>query len=161
MTPYQFGIRVGRAVEPDAALARFADAIMESDPVSHQVRVYFDRYAPSLVEAVVVAVRDLDSAGVPPEAAVPDDDLITLGAVAARLELPGRTVGGLLHHGPPPLWHCANEPVYRWAEITSTLRVPGDPAAARVLEAANLALRLRRVTGADPALAPLRGLAAG
>jgi hypothetical protein len=160
MTAFQFGIRVA-PVAPAAVLARCPDAIMESHPVSYQIRVYFDRHAPTLVEAVLTAVRDLDGAGVPPETAVPDDDLITLSAVAARLGLSGRTVGGLLHGGPPPLWRCAGVPVYRWAEIAPRLRVPRDPASARVLEATNLALRLRTVTGDDPALAPLRGLAAG
>jgi hypothetical protein len=156
----QFGVRVTPAVQPAAVLARCADAIVESDPVSGQVRVYVDRLAPSPADAVVAVVRDLDAAGAVAVAAVSDDDLITLDAVAVRMGQSRRTAGDLLHDGPPPLWHCAGEPVYRWVEVAARLRIPGDAASARVLAATNLALRLRTVTRDDPALAPIRGLVA-
>jgi hypothetical protein len=153
--PHQFGVRLAGAVAPAVLLDHCVDAVVEFDPAAAVVRAHFDRAAPSLAEAVVAAVRDVDASGVTPVAMLPDDDLVTVGVVAARVAVSRRVVEALLHDGPPPLWHCAGEPVYRWAEVAPRLRVGVDSASTRVFEAANLALRLRTLTRADAALAAL------
>jgi hypothetical protein len=146
---------------PAALLDHCADAVVEHDPVARELRAHFDRAAPSLAEAVVSAVRDVDAGGLISLAAQPDDDLVTLGAVAARLGVSRRVAEGLLHGGPAPLWQCSDEPVYRWTEVAPRVRVRGDSASARIFEAANLALRLRTLTRADATLAGLTRLVDG
>jgi hypothetical protein len=153
VTPFQFGVLVERgAVAPAALLDRCGDAVVEHDPVARQVRVRFDRAGASLVEAVVAAIRDVDAGGPVPLAVEPDDDLVTLGVVAVRLGVSRQVAEGLLTDAAPPVWRCADEPVHRWSAVVQRLRVRGDPASARILEAANLALRLRTMTRADAAL---------
>lgn len=156
MTPFQFGVRLGRAVAPAGLLARCADAVVEHLPARHETRAHFDRAGPgSLVEAVLAAVRDLDASGLTPLEAVPDDDLVTLGAIARRLGVSRPVVADLLHTGPPPLCRCAEEPVYRWADVASALRIRRDRGSARIFQATNLALRLRTLTRDDAGLAGL------
>jgi hypothetical protein len=165
VTPFQFGVLVERGpvtpVTPVALFARCADAVVEHDPAARELRAYFDRAGPpSLAAAVVAAVRDLEASGLAPVAAEPDDDVVTLGAVAARLGVSREITEALLHDA-APVWRCSDEPVYRWPEIASRLRVRADSASARIFEAANLALRLRTLTRADAALAVLTELIDG
>jgi hypothetical protein len=160
VTPFQFGVLLAPA-GPPALLGRCADAAVEHDPAAREIRAYFDRAGPSLVDAVVAAVLDIDAGGLTPLTVAPDDDVVTLGAVAARLAVSRRVAEGLLHDSPPPLWRCADEPVYRWSAVTQRLRIRGDPASTRIFEAANLALRLRTLTRADAALAGLARLVDG
>jgi hypothetical protein len=150
--PFQFGVRLVPGAHPAALLARCADAAVEHDPAAREVRAHFDRAGPSLVEAVVSALRDVDASGLTPAQVVPDDDLVTLAAVAARLGTSRRVAEALLHDGPPPSWHCAGEPVYRWPEVAPRLRAAGESASERIFTAANLALRLRALTRDDAAL---------
>jgi hypothetical protein len=150
--PFQFGVRLVPAPHPAVLFAHCADAVVEHDPAAREIRVHFDRSGSTLGDVVVSAVRDIAASGLTAAQVVPDDDLITLGAVAARLGTSRRIVEGLLHDGPPPLWQCADEPVYRWPDVAPRLRVADEPASGRILEAANLALRLRALTRDDPAL---------
>jgi hypothetical protein len=156
VTPFQFGVVVERGVvAPVALFARCGDAVVEHDPTAHELRAYFDRAGPpTLAAAVVAAVRDVEASGLAPVAAAPDDQLVTLGAVAARLGV-SREIAEALLRDAAPLWRCSDEPVYSWPEIASRLRVRADPASARTFEAANLALRLRTLTRADAALTVL------
>jgi hypothetical protein len=182
MTVFQFGVRVaapeagstGRA-EPDArpastkeplvaplVLGICADAVVEGGPPTHRALVYFDRDAASLPAAVVTSVLDLEHSGLDCLAVVPDDDLVTLGVIAPRLGLPPGAAGGLLD-GPVPAVECGGFRVFRWSDIVAWLRSePGSaagpapapvPPRPPVFAALNLALRLRRLVRADPALA--------
>jgi hypothetical protein len=159
--PFQFGVRLVPPPHPVALLAHCADAVVEHDPAARETRVHFDRNGSSLGDVVVSALRDVAASGLTAAQVVPDDDLITLAAVAARVGTSRRVVEGLLHGGPPPLWHCADEPVYRWPEVAPRLREAGDPASERIFEAANLALRLRALTRDDAALTVLTRIVDG
>jgi hypothetical protein len=159
--PFQFGVRLVPGPHPAVLLARCADAAVEHDPAAREVRAHFDRAGPSLVEAVVSALRDVDASGLTPAQVVPDDDLMTLAAVAARLGTSRRVAEALLRDGPPPLWHCAGEPVYRWPEVAPRLRADSESASERILTAANLALRLRTLTRDDAALTVLTRIIEG
>jgi hypothetical protein len=164
VTPFQFGVLLAPAAAPagsPALLGHCADAVVEHDPAAREVRVHLDRTGSSLAEAVVAAVLDIEAGGLAPLAVAPDDDIVTLGAVAARLAVSRQVAGELLRDGPPPLWLCADEPVYRWSEVAQRLRIRGGPASPRFFETANLALRLRTLTRADAALAGLARLVDG
>ena len=164
MTPHQFGVLLasaGSPATPGTLLDRCADAVVEHDPAARQLRAHFDRAGQSLAAAVAAAVVDIDAGGPAALAVEPDDDLVTLGAVAGRLGVSRRVAEALLHGSPPPVWHCSGEPVYRWSQVAPRVRVRGDPASTRIFEAANLALRLRTLTRANAALAGLARLVDG
>jgi hypothetical protein len=153
VTPFQFGVRLGRAQPGRCGDHVGADLVVEHDPARRETRAHVDRAGPaSLPEAVLAAVRDLDAGGLAPLAAVPDDDVVTLSAVAARLRVPRAVAEELLHAGPGPLWCCSGEPLFGWAEVASALRMRRDRASTRIFEATNLALRLRTLTRDDIAL---------
>jgi hypothetical protein len=157
--PFQFGADVAGA-PPGAAVGllfgRCADAVVEFDATAGRTWVLFDRVAPSMLDAVVSGVRDLDAAGLVALAIGPDDEVITAGGVAARLglgvaaleEMLAATAPGGRVRAPRPVWHCVGEPLYRWPDVTAWLDVPGfDPSVpevdSAVFEAVTLTLRLR------------------
>jgi hypothetical protein len=139
------------------------DAVVEGGPVPHRALFYFDRDAASFAAAVVTAVLDLERSGLACLAVVPDDNLVTVGVIAPRVGVSPRRLGGLLRDGPPPVYRCAGEQVFRWSDVVAWLRTASGPAppvgeagAAApepVLAALNLALRLRRLIGGDPVVA--------
>jgi hypothetical protein len=145
VNPFQFGAALVDK-PPGAAVggffARCADAVVEYDAIAEETRVYFDRDGPSLADAIVSGIRDLDAAGLVTVAAGPDDELITAGAAAARLGLDRAVLDELLDITlTRPVLHCAGEPVFRWPQLAERLAVPRvDPA---IFEAVTLALRLR------------------
>jgi hypothetical protein len=180
VTAFQFGVRVAapRRDEPDGwepivgapaagepvvlaplVRGRFADAVVEGGVSSRRALVYSDREAANLAAAVVTAVLDLEHDGLDCLAAVPDDDLVTLGVIAHRLGLAPRAARGLVLDGPAPVLRCGGERVFRWSDLAVRLPSAPDPTPEPVLAALNVALRLRRLIRGDPALADaVRGL---
>jgi hypothetical protein len=149
VTLFQFGLDVSPGPpEGDlrALFDRCDDVAVEYDAPTGRARIRFDRIAPSMVDAVVSGVRDLDHAGLVASGVVADDDLVTATGVAARLGRTRQAADRLLHGDPPPggwpgaevwdearapargprwAWMCAGEPLYRWSEVSAWLRAHG------------------------------------
>ncbi|MGI5236526.1 hypothetical protein [Dactylosporangium sp. CA-139066] len=123
--------------------------------------VAFDRMAPSLIDAVVSGVRDLDSAGLPVAAAIADDPLVTAETIAERVDRPVAAVRswGL----PGVVREHPRRPVYDWPEVLEWLtgRVPvleGASGEAATFEAVTLTLRVRALGPRLERMTPLRSL---
>lgn len=115
--------------------------------------VHFNRAAPSLAEAIVSAVRDIESVGLRPMR-VRDDDLLTLADIADRV---GRSRESVRRYatgergggGFPPPVNPEHEGTlfYRWSEVGGWLRerlgIEVDETD-RVLVVANLLLQARQ-----------------
>ncbi|MDT4986403.1 MAG: hypothetical protein QOI74_497 [Micromonosporaceae bacterium] len=154
MTLQQFRLVVDQPVDQDTATAlaqRCDDVTIERLPPRPGALITFDREAPSLVDAILSAVRDLDAVGLPAARVRDDDDLVTLAIIAervgrsreaVRLWSVGRTGPG----GFPSPVDALSVAYYRWSQVAPWLRdrmgmpVP-DPEP--VLAAVNLALQLR------------------
>jgi hypothetical protein len=136
----------------EALLDRCRDATITKETRRQTVEVTFDREAPTLIDAIVSAVRDCDAVGVPPTHVRDDDDFVTLADVAervgrsreaVRLWSIGRTGPGGF---PPPVDMGISTAFYRWSQVAPWIRermgMPvHDPEP--VLAAINLALQLR------------------
>jgi hypothetical protein len=137
---------------------------VEVVPAEGAAWVAFDRVAPTLVDAVVSGVRDLDAAGVGIDRAVDDDPLVTLEVIAARIGRPVEVVRGWAGF-PAPVREHPRRPVYHWPDVSAWLdrhrspvpRVGGGEAAA-ALEAVTLALRLRALAPRLERMPPIRSL---
>jgi hypothetical protein len=155
MTLQQFGIAVDQPVDDAAQTALFercGDVAIGRTRDRPGAVISFDRDAPTLIDAILSAVRDLDAIGLPAARVCDDDDLVTLAVVAervgrsreaVRLWSVGRTGPGGF---PAPIDGGLKVAYYRWSQIAPWLRdrmgmpVP-DPEP--VLAAVNLALQLR------------------
>jgi hypothetical protein len=166
MRLWQFGIDVDR-VPNDAELgwlfARCSDLSVEASARRQWTRVSVDRVAVSLVDAVVSAIRDLDTVALPPAVVLADDDLVTAAVIAER---------GGFRPGQLPLWlpwtgHPTSSGLYRWSAVSAMLggelgaTRTDDAAADSVLTAINLALRLRSLAPRVERLRTIRSLIAG
>jgi hypothetical protein len=127
--------------------------VIEHDPTRRTVELTFIREERALIDAIVLAVREVEAAGlVASRVGGQDDDLMTLGAIAervgrtreaVRLWQTGRTGPGGF---PAPVDTGASTRYYRWSQVVPWLRermgmpLPDpDP----IVSAANLALQLR------------------
>jgi hypothetical protein len=155
ITRQAFGLVVDRKPDPSTANALFErceQVTVEIDPGRPGTVVQFVRHAPSLMDAILMAVRDLDSVGLAAIGIEDDGDLLTLAAIAdrvgrsreaVRLWSVGRTGPGGF---PSPAYRRQQTTYYRWSQVAPWLRerlgmpVP-DPEP--VLAAVNLALQLR------------------
>jgi hypothetical protein len=155
VTLQQFGIVVDQPVDEATQRALFArcrDVTIERKPNHSGALIMFDRPAPTLIDAILTAVRDLDAVGLCAARVRDDDDLVTLAVIAkrvgrsreaVRLWSIGRTGPGGF---PAPIDIDASVAYYRWSQVAPWLRermkmpVP-DPEP--VLAAVNLALQLR------------------
>jgi hypothetical protein len=148
---------------------RSDDATVELEPASGEAWVAFDREAPTLVDAIVSGVRDLDSVGIIPRQVRDDDDVVTLGLIAQRIGRPEDAVRrwamGLTGPGgfPAPVVEHPRRPCYLWSEVVPWLsrhygHEPQD--ASMALKAVNLALELRAMGPDVERMAAIRGLLA-
>jgi hypothetical protein len=143
------------------------DTCIETDPPSGEAWISFDREAPSLVDAIVTAVRDLHCAGLEPVRVSEDDDVVTLGVIAQRVGRSETAVrgwaDGLTGPGgfPAPIVEHARRSCYRWSEVAPWLKVHFGheaPDVTTTLRAVNLALELRAMTPDVDRMAAIRGL---
>jgi hypothetical protein len=116
--------------------------------------VAFDRDAPTLLDAVISGVRDLDRFGLSATRVRDDDDFVTLADIAdrvgrsreaVRLWSVGRTGPGGF---PLPVNVNASTSYYRWSQVAPWLRSRMEldvPDPEPVLAAINLALQLRAI----------------
>jgi hypothetical protein len=171
MRPHRFSIVVDQLVDESAQHAvaqRCPDATITRTPGRPGAVITFGRDAPTLTEAVVSGVRDLDAVGVR-ATSVRDDDLVTIAAIAARagrspetirLWVAGRTGPGGF---PEPVEFRLGAAQYRWGRVASWLRANAGVAVADpepVLIAVNLALQLRAVAPRVPRMDTIRALIA-
>ncbi|MGC9670516.1 helix-turn-helix transcriptional regulator [Planosporangium sp. 12N6] len=171
MRPQRFSLVTALPVDGSAreALAeRCPDVTVTPDPDGPGALVGFERDAPTLVDAVVSAVRDLDAVGVQ-ALGVRDDDLVTLAEIADRIgrsrEAVRRWAAGRTGPGafPPPADVRVGTAHYRWTEAAPWLRqrlgvpVPDTEAA---LAALDLALRLRALAPRVARMDAIRALLA-
>lgn len=108
-----------------------------------------DREAPTLLEAVLTAIRQVESVAGLRVTRVEDDQLVTLAEIAERT---GRTreaarqwSEGITRQGfpPPALRADARSKLWRWADVAAWLGDDDDAGEARVIAAVNAALELR------------------
>jgi hypothetical protein len=167
----QFGLLVERPPDDEQAdmlFAHLADLCIEVGQGT--TRVLFDRQAPTLTDAIVSAVRDLDRVGLLVLAANEDDDLVTLAVVAARVGLPldvvQRWAVGLAGPGgfPAPVQPDAPRKCFRWSAVAAWLGVHHrfrEPDASLTFVAVNLALRLRALAPRVDRIELIRALLSG
>jgi hypothetical protein len=137
----------------EALFVQSPDIVVERDPTRQTVEITIIRQAPSLIDAIVSAVREVESVGlVAARIGGHDTDLVTLGGIAervgrtreaVRLWETGRTGPGGF---PAPVDTGASTKYYRWSQVVPWLRermslplADPDP----IISAANLALQLR------------------
>jgi hypothetical protein len=138
----------------DLLMKRHDDLIVEFHETKAYTQVKFDRDAPTLMDAIVSGVQDLDRVGLLARRVRDDDDLVTLAVIAervgrsreaVRLWSIGRTgPGGFPQPANPEL----STAFYRWSEVAPWLRERMNldvPAPEPVLAAVNLALQLRAI----------------
>ncbi len=157
---FQFTLMVeGRDVlAPDVADALFEagcdDALVGSvDGISY---LDFDREAPSLADAILSAIHDVESVPGVEVTRLADSDLVSMADIAERL---GRTresvrllVSGERGAGgfPPPITNpTARYRLWRWTEVAAWIRQhlnPGMEAEEPLVTAIGTALELRRLS---------------
>jgi hypothetical protein len=169
----RFAVVVGSEPTDDQLRAlrrRCADVVIDRQEPAGRVRLFFHRRAPSLVDAIVSAVRDLDSVGLSAVHVLDDEHHVTLADVARRTGRSHQVVrrwararsgpGGF----PPPLFTGTKGALYSWSEVSSWLRehlgLEVDSTEA-VFTAVNLALQLRALAPRIERMAALRTLIAG
>lgn len=172
MPLYQFLLVIPREPTPDevdAVFSRSDDVSVETDPWIGLPWVAFDREAPTLVDAIVSGIRELDRCGLPPLQVKADDDLVSIGMIAQRVQRSATTVRGWVRgevgpgQFPPPVDPDElRRPCFRWSDVACWLteHVRSDPPAAvdRTIDAVNLALRLRSLSSSVERMGAIRGL---
>ena len=157
-------------VQVNALFVRCDDLTVEFDAPAGRASVWFDRDAPTAIDGIVSAVRDLDAVGLEIAATVADDDLVTVATIAERI---GRsheavrlmTTGATGAGGfPAPVDWATGERCFRWREVASWLSTHQGyemPDVAPIIEAVNLGLRLRVLAPRVDRIAALRSLLPG
>jgi hypothetical protein len=174
MPTFQFRMLVGHVPDDEQVrgiLALDDTSTVELAPEEAVCLVWCDRTAPTLAEAIVSAALDLERLGLRPLRVEPRDP-VTASEAAGRLGRPVESFRSWLSStvaepdAPTPIRMrtVGPEPIYSWDDIAAWVRerldanVPMDPP---VIEAATLALRLRRciqgAAGVEPLLAKLIG----
>lgn len=163
METYSFTLRLNREVGEDDVEALYeaglSDAGIETGPLG--TRVDFDREAPSLVAAIVSAVRDIEKvSGLRVVGLIHDDD-VTIGEVAKRLDRTQESVRllALGRRGPGGFPHPrqitpGGEQIFDWFEVAEWLitNMPetGVTEPVRTLVTADRVIAAREALRAEP-----------
>lgn len=172
MNMHQFVVHLESPPAADQSaqlLNRATDLAVEVGARGRWAAAVVDRPAPTVAEAIVSALADLDSVPMAPLAVGADDQLVPLWVIAERVACPiegtAKWVSGESGPGgfPEVAAVLGDREYYRWSEVCQWLyermglAVP-DPHPAYV--AVNLALRLRRIAptveGSDAVIAITR-----
>jgi hypothetical protein len=171
ITTHEFTLVIDQQIDRPAIKALFAkvkDACFAKEPTQGTL-VHFARQADSMIDAILMAVRDLDAIGLPAVAVRNDGDLATLATIAARIGRSreavrlwsiGRTGPGGF---PAPTLNDFGTTFYRWSQVTPWLRdrlgmpIPDNEP---VLAAVNLALQLRAMAPQVRGMDAIRALLA-
>jgi hypothetical protein len=170
MAPHDFSLRLPRALsagELDDVLGAYVDMVAQRDPETPGTRLWVRRAAPTPLDAMLSAIRDLDALGLAPVGVV-DEDLVTIEQIAERV---GRSrVAARLWASaspdrgrfPAPVVGPARaSAVYRWTEVAEWLRTwlgLEPPGHEPVVAAVDLALRLRALAPRVSRIAVIRDL---
>jgi hypothetical protein len=169
----QFVVALGGLPSDDQIgrlLERSEDATVEVHPPSGAAWVAFDREAPTLVDAIVASVHDLENAGLAPTEVHEDDDLVTLGLIAQRTgraeQVVRRWAAGDTGPGgfPAPIVDHPRRPCYLWSDVAPWLQVHfglDQPDVTATLRAVDLALELRSLGPEVERMAAIRSLLSG
>jgi hypothetical protein len=162
MMRHRFAVVVDRPPDPEQvdSLEAMTCLVVDPGPRPGLVQITVDRAAPNVFDAVLSAVRDVESVGLRPMRVV-DRDCVTLADVAGRVGRSREAVRlwstGRFRPGgfPPPLNPGRDTAYFSWAEIVPWLRehvgidsLVAEPA----LRAANLAVQLRALAATDTSL---------
>jgi hypothetical protein len=132
--------------------------------------ISFARQAPSLIDAVVTAVRDLDLVGLAAVRAIEHGCLVSLAEVVKRTGRPRREIVRVVRGSsgtgafPAPARSGPDGDEYHWPEVAQWLRrevgvdIDSPPPE---ITAVNLALQLRAMSPLVERIAALRALIAG
>lgn len=169
MNTYEFTLRLGREVqadEADALYGVFDDGSIVTGP--GEAVIEFTREAPSLAEAIVSAIRDVESVAGLRVTGAGQDDLVSMLDIAHRTRRSREAVrlwaagkrgpGGF----PMPAWKSpAGERFWRWPDIANWVRenlnlavevVPDEICwADEILKARQAVAEAQRVLDAAPA----------
>src|SRR5690242_3618529 len=88
MAVQQFGLGVDQPIDDsarDALYERCDDIAIEGIKGRRDVMISFERDAPTLIDAILSGVRDLDAVGLAATRVRDDDDLMTLATIADRV----------------------------------------------------------------------------
>jgi len=171
ITRHEFTLVVDHQIDRPAVKALF-DRLEDADVITepaYGTLVMFYRQAESLVDAILMAVRDLDAIGLPAIAVRNDEDMVTLASIAERIGRSreavrlwsiGRTGPGGF---PAPAQRYLGTTYYRWSQVAPWLRdrlgMP-IPDSEPVLAAVNLALQLRAMAPQVRGMDAIRALLA-
>jgi hypothetical protein len=168
---YQFTLlldRMATKAEVAALVTAHDDISTRNNRRDGTCQLWVDRCAPTMLDAVLSAVRDLDAVGLPPVGLV-NDDAVTLEDVAARIGRSREAVRrwSVGRHGPggfpSPLNPGGSTNYYRWSSVVRWLReamsvdLPDDEP---VLAAVDLALQLRALAPQVDRIVAIRDLIA-
>lgn len=158
MPEYEFAFIVDGDLDSDEVVNRLYEAGCDDATfgVSNGVSVAdFTREAPSLLDALVSALSDLESVAGLQVRRVEPEPLVTLSEIAERLERTPESIR-LLANGergggtfPPPISHLrTRQRLWRWSDVAEWAGQlkPGDVHDAQVIGALNAALELRHYT---------------
>jgi hypothetical protein len=155
MALQQFVVLVDKAPTEYQFVGLFAkcgDVVVEENPGRRTSEIKFDRDAPTLADAIVSGLRDLESLGITAIRVREDDDLVTLPVVAQRVARSREAVRlwSVGHAGvggyPAAVDAALNTHFYRWSQVGPWMVENLGVAAWHpepVLSAVNLTLRLR------------------
>jgi hypothetical protein len=143
----------------DQLFDRAGDTCVEVFPADVSAWVAFDRDAPTLIDAIVSGVRDLDAAGIVAASAATDDPVVTLEIVAERIGRPVELVRSW--DLPAPVGPHPRRPVYAWPDVSAWLarhrgHLPRDEEV--TVHAVTLTLQLRALGPRLERLTPIRSL---
>jgi hypothetical protein len=138
----------------DELCERHRDVVVTFHADEGYAEVAFDREAPTLIDAILSGVRDLDRFGLAATQVRDDDDFVTLSDIADRIGKSREAVRlwslGRLGPGgfPLPFNFNSSTSYYRWSQVAPWLRTKlgmDVPDPEPVLAAINLALQLRAI----------------
>lgn len=162
--PHDFSLVLDRAPTGDEIDALYEAGLDDASPEHgpNASLLHVTRYAPSLTDAVLTAVRDTESTGMR-VVAVRAEDLITLRTIAQRVGRTYEWARKLAHNAPPNAGSASFPPalsgegwsLYSWVEVSRWLaehRALPDQATThdRELAALDHVIRARAMTAGSP-----------
>ena len=128
MTAQRFTVRLSDTPtdrELERLFARCADLCVLSSPRRAVASILVDRQGPTMVEAIVSAIRDLDVVGLHAEVVEPDAPCVPVDALAERLRRPPEVVRQWMMAGGAAVSPSADAPDQPFATVNLTLRLRG------------------------------------
>jgi len=168
MTEHHFTLTIAGPLD-DARLDALFDAGCDDATLSTKGNFTFcefDREAPSLLDAVISAIDDVESVDSAEVIHVDPDELVWASEIAQRTGRSRQSIDMLIRGQrgpggfPDPVSHAARNPLWRWSEVEAWFATyqdrPTDFERSAVLGAINGALQVRHSLRSSAQTAPLR-----